>query len=49
MMGGYLAAEELNDLDTYIVPESLDGDQGILGSLCLGAAEWAREHGGREA
>ena len=49
MMGGYLAAEELNDLDTYIVPESLNGDQGILGSLCLGAAEWAREHGGREA
>lgn len=36
MMGGYLAAEELNDLDTYIVPESLNGDQGILGSLCLG-------------
>ena len=33
----------------YIVPESLNGDQGILGSLCLGAAEWAREHGGREA
>ena len=49
LLGGYLAAEELKDMDTYIVPESLIGDQGILGSLCLGAAEWAREHGGPEA
>lgn len=37
LLNGYLAAAELQDLDSYIVPESLGGDQGILGCLRLGA------------
>lgn len=37
LMGGYLAAEEMQHLEDYIVPESLNGDQGILGCLRLGA------------
>lgn len=36
LMNQYLAAEELHDLDEYIVPESLGGMQGILGCLQLG-------------
>ncbi len=42
LMNGYLAAEQLHHLEDYIVPESLEGDQGILGCLRLGALEWER-------
>lgn len=38
-INGYLAAAELEHLETYIVPESLKGEQGILGCLRLGAME----------
>lgn len=43
LMNDYLAAEELHHLEDYIVPESLGGDQGILGCLRLGMMEWERE------
>ena len=43
MLNHYLAAPPLQRLDEYIVPESLGGDQGILGCLRLGALEWERE------
>lgn len=33
---GYICTKELQDLDTYIVPASLQDDQGILGALELG-------------
>ena len=46
LMNHYLAAEELQHLEEYIVPESLDGDQGILGCLELGRMEWQREQKG---
>lgn len=46
LMNDYLAAEELHHLDTYIVSESLNGDQGILGCLELGRMEWQREKKG---
>ena len=42
LMNSYLAAEQLHHLEDYIVPESLEGDQGILGCLRLGALEWER-------
>ena len=35
MMAGYVRTAELNDLDSYIVPCSLDDNQGIMGCLQL--------------
>lgn len=35
-LNGYLSTKELDDLDTYIVPNSLNEKQGILGCLELG-------------
>ena len=37
MLGGYIQAEELEDIDSYIVPASLNDDQGIMGCLELAA------------
>ena len=34
--GGYLSTPELEDLEHYIVPASLGGDQGIMGCIKLG-------------
>lgn len=34
-LGGYIQAEELRDMDHYIVPASLHDDQGIMGCLEL--------------
>lgn len=45
LMNDYLAADQLHHLEDYIVPESLGGDQGILGCLRLGALEWERSNG----
>ena len=36
MVGGYLSTPELEDLEHYIVPASLGGDQGIMGCIKLG-------------
>lgn len=36
MLGGYLRTKELADMDSYIVPSSLNDDQGILGAIQLG-------------
>lgn len=41
LLNGYLVFPEMNDLDSYIVGNSLDGDQGILGCF-----EMARRVGG---
>ena len=38
-LNGYLQTKELNDLSDYIVPASLNDDQGILG--CIRLAEMA--------
>ncbi len=35
LLGGYLQAEELRDMDRYIVPAGLRGDQGVMGCLEL--------------
>lgn len=35
LLGGYIQAEELQDMDHYIVPASLHDDQGIMGCLEL--------------
>ena len=35
LLNGYLAIPEMDDLDAYVVGNSLDGDQGILGCLEL--------------
>lgn len=40
MLGGYLQTKELGALDDYIVPPSLNDDQGILGALKLGMDAW---------
>ena len=37
MLNGYIVTPEVNDIDTYIVNNSLEGKQGILGCLALGA------------
>lgn len=34
-LNGYLVADELNDMESYICPASLGDDQGILGCLAL--------------
>lgn len=34
-LGGYIQTRELEDMETYIVPASLHGDQGIMGCLEL--------------
>ena len=36
LIGGYLNTPELRNLDQYIVPASLGGDQGIMGCIKLG-------------
>ncbi len=35
LMNGYIVTDEMNNLDDYIVPPSLNDDQGILGALKL--------------
>ena len=41
LLNGYLDTKQLRAMDSYIVPASLGGDQGILG--CLRLAELAKE------
>lgn len=36
LINGYLRTPELEDIDSFIVPSSLDGNQGILGCIELG-------------
>lgn len=36
LMGGYVDTKELQDLEHYIVPAGLNGQQGIVGALFLG-------------
>ena len=45
LLTGYLAIPEMDDLDAYVVGNSLDGDQGILG--CLELARARRRRRGR--
>lgn len=42
LMNGYLKTKELEDLDSFIVPQSLDDKQGIMGALKLGMMELER-------
>ncbi|MDE6387376.1 MAG: ROK family protein [Lachnospiraceae bacterium] len=42
LLGGYVQAKELDDMDHYIVPASLHDDQGIMGCLELARRELAR-------
>ncbi len=42
LLNGYLKTKELEDLDTFIVPQSLDDKQGIMGALKLGMMELER-------
>ena len=42
LLGGYVQAKELEDMDHYIVPASLHDDQGIMGCLELARRELAR-------
>ena len=35
MLNGYIKTKELQNMDTYIVPASLNDDQGIMGCLEL--------------
>ena len=39
LLNGYLSVPQLQHLEDYIVPESLGGDQGILGCIKLGLLE----------
>ncbi len=36
LVGGYINTKELQDIDNYIVPASLNDDQGIMGCIKLG-------------
>lgn len=36
MVNGYISSRELDDIDNYIVPASLNDDQGIMGAIRLG-------------
>lgn len=42
LLNGYLKTKELEDLDSFIVPQSLDDKQGIMGALKLGMMELER-------
>lgn len=42
LLNGYLKTKELEDLDTFIVSQSLDDKQGIMGALKLGMMELER-------
>jgi fructokinase len=37
MLNGYIVTPEMADIDSYIVNNSLEGKQGIMGCLALGA------------
>ena len=39
LLNGYLKTKELENLDSYIVVQSLDDKQGIMGALKLGLME----------
>lgn len=39
MLNGYIATKEIEDIDNYIVPASLNDNQGIMGAIEL--AKWA--------
>lgn len=43
MMNGYIKTKEMADLDHYIVPASLNDDQGIMGALELGRCALMKE------
>lgn len=43
LLNGYLQTKELKDLDTFIVAQSLDDKQGIMGALKLGMMELEME------
>lgn len=43
LLNGYLKTKELEDLDSYIVPQSLDDKQGVMGALKLGMMELERD------
>ena len=42
-LGGYINTKELEDIDNYIVPASLNDDQGIMGAVKL-AMDAAKEN-----
>lgn len=42
LLNGYLKTKELEDLDSFIVPQSLEDKQGIMGALKLGMMELER-------
>ncbi len=42
LLNGYIRTKELEDLDSYIVVQSLDDKQGIMGALKLGLMELQR-------
>ena len=35
LLAGYIDTPEIRELDTYIVPAELDGEQGIVGAMWL--------------
>lgn len=37
LLNGYIVTPELEDWDSYIINNTLDGKQGIMGCLALGA------------
>ena len=41
MLNGYIVTPEVNDIDSYIVNNSLEGKQGIMGCLALGAQRFS--------
>lgn len=43
LLNGYIKTKELEDLDSYIVAQSLDDKQGIMGALKLGLMELERK------
>ena len=47
LLNGYVKTKELEDLDTYIVLQSLNDRQGILGALRLGQLEYEAIHEGK--
>lgn len=44
LMNGYIRTDRMNDIDNYIVPASLGGNQGIMGCIRLAVLEESHYH-----
>ena len=42
LLNGYIQTQQIKDIDNYIVPAALAGDQGVMGCIQLAKLEWGK-------